>query len=158
MPTNSGCQPTSPMSQLRHAGRPVDALRNTQCVNSDRNTVTVSLRAYARHRGVSATSVHRAVRSGRLSTSVTWLNGGQPGINVALADREWPALPDRPGVSLRAYARHRNVSATLVHRAVHRGRLSTSVEWQDGVPRISDVSLADREWAAKQTPHSRSFS
>lgn len=51
----------------------------------------LSLRSYARRRGVSPTTVHRAVRDGRLSKSVTWV-GGVPCINDAqLADQEWPA-------------------------------------------------------------------
>ena len=58
-------------------------------------TGTVSLRAYARHRGVSATSVHRAVKSGRLVKSVTITAAGQPSINsIELADREWAESTD----------------------------------------------------------------
>lgn len=112
-------------------------------VNAYRNTVT--LRGYARHRGTSATSVHRAVRSGRLSKSVTWLNRVPQIADVDLADREWP-IAAAAGISLRAYARHRGISATSVHRAVHSGRLSKSVTWLDGIPAISDIAMADLEW------------
>lgn len=59
-------------------------------------TGMVSLRAYARHRGVSATAVHRAIESGRLSQCVKRAAGGKfIGItDIALADREWTATTD----------------------------------------------------------------
>lgn len=53
-------------------------------------------------------------------------------------------------MSLRAYARHRNVSATAVHRAIESGRLSQCVV-RDGSGKfrgITDLELADREWVA----------
>lgn len=55
-----------------------------------------------------------------------------------------------PLFSLRAYARHRSVSATAVHRAIESGRLSKCVvRHVDGKFRgITDLQLADREWAA----------
>lgn len=54
----------------------------------------MSLRAYARRRGVSAMSVSLAVRDGRLRESVTRV-GGQPKIaDPDLADREWAANTD----------------------------------------------------------------
>jgi hypothetical protein len=55
-----------------------------------------------------------------------------------------------PLFSLRAYARHRNVSATAVHRAIESGRLSQCVV-RDAAGKfrgITDLELADREWAA----------
>lgn len=55
-----------------------------------------------------------------------------------------------PLYSLRAYARHRDVSATAVHRAIESGRLSTCVV-RDAAGKfrgITDLALADREWAA----------
>lgn len=51
---------------------------------------------------------------------------------------------------MRAYARHRGISATAVHRAVEQGRLVKSVV-RDGAGKflgISDAALADQEWAA----------
>lgn len=51
---------------------------------------------------------------------------------------------------MRAYARHRGMSATAVHRAVEQGRLVKSVV-RDGAGKflgISDAALADQEWAA----------
>jgi hypothetical protein len=55
-----------------------------------------------------------------------------------------------PLFSLRAYARHRDVSATAVHRAIESGRLSACVV-RDAAGKfrgITDFGLADREWAA----------
>jgi hypothetical protein len=51
-------------------------------------------------------------------------------------------------VSLRAYAKRRGVSANAVSRAVRTGRLRASVVQTDDGPKIVDVELADREWAA----------
>ncbi len=52
----------------------------------------ISLREYAKHRGVSAMTVSKAVKSGRLRESVTRDEHDQPKIaDVALADREWLA-------------------------------------------------------------------
>lgn len=53
-----------------------------------------------------------------------------------------------PLISLRAYARHRDVSATSVHRAIESGRLVKCVV-RDAAGKfrgIDDVALADREW------------
>lgn len=51
----------------------------------------MSLRAYARRRGVSAEAVSKAIMSGRLQASVVTV-GGAPKIgDVELADREWEA-------------------------------------------------------------------
>jgi len=54
------------------------------------------MRAYARHRGTSATAVHRAVEQGRLSKSVVRDAAGKfVGISdAALADQEWLASTD----------------------------------------------------------------
>lgn len=54
--------------------------------------------------------------------------------------------------SLREYARHRGVSAEAVRKAIASGRLRDSVVRVDGVPKIADVDLADREWAAGTRP------
>lgn len=53
----------------------------------------LSLRAYARHRGVTHESVRRAVASGRLKASLTADRPPQIA-DVALADREWAANTD----------------------------------------------------------------
>jgi len=55
----------------------------------------ISLRAYAKHRGTSVVAVSRAVKSGRLSRSVTHDARNQPKIaDVALADQEWAENTD----------------------------------------------------------------
>jgi hypothetical protein len=55
----------------------------------------ISLRAYAKRRGVSPEAVSEAVSSGRLSASVTRNARGQPKIaDPDLADREWEANTD----------------------------------------------------------------
>jgi hypothetical protein len=56
-------------------------------------------------------------------------------------------------LSLRGYAAHRKTkrlaggSLQAVQRAIESGRLRTSVVTVDGLPRIADPELADREWA-----------
>lgn len=57
-------------------------------------------------------------------------------------------------ISLREYARHRKAlglaggSAQAVSQAVKKGRLPQSAVLVDGVPKIADAALADREWAS----------
>lgn len=49
-------------------------------------------------------------------------------------------------ISLRSYAKHRGVSLTAVQKAIDDGRLSLSVTSVNGVRKITDPQLADREW------------
>lgn len=50
-------------------------------------------------------------------------------------------------ISLRAYARHRDISVVAVSRAVKAGRLRASVTHDHrGQPKIANVALADAEW------------
>jgi hypothetical protein len=51
----------------------------------------VSLREYARHRGVSHEAVRRAIGNGRLSGSVVQVNGKPKIRDLATADTEWHA-------------------------------------------------------------------
>jgi hypothetical protein len=51
----------------------------------------ISLRAYAKRRGVSAESVSKAVSDGRLKGSVVRVNGAPKIADPDLADREWEA-------------------------------------------------------------------
>lgn len=57
-------------------------------------------------------------------------------------------------LSMRAYAKHRNVSPEAVRKAINAGRLDKSLTRRhgDGTPKIADVELADREWEAKTQP------
>lgn len=51
-------------------------------------------------------------------------------------------------ISLREYARLKSISFAAVQRAVKVGRLKSSiVRDHRGAPKISDIALADREWA-----------
>lgn len=50
-----------------------------------------SLRAYARHRGVSVEAVSKAIMSGRLKESVVVIGGKPKVASVEIADREWDA-------------------------------------------------------------------
>lgn len=77
---------------------------------SNPTTAPISLRAYAKRRGVSAMAVSKAISSGRLRASVVRDERGQPKIaDPDLADREWDAGTDHsraPGyVKERASAR-----------------------------------------------------
>lgn len=59
-------------------------------------------------------------------------------------------------ISLTEYAAHRGVSKMAVSKAVESGRLRDSVVRDDsGAPKIRDVELADREWAANTRPRAR---
>jgi hypothetical protein len=58
-------------------------------------TRTMSLSAYARHRGVAPSAVTRARRTGRLSQSIGTGRDGAPYVkDVEAADREWAANSD----------------------------------------------------------------
>ncbi len=54
----------------------------------------LSLRAYARRRGVSAEAVSRAIAKGRLQASVVRVNGAPKIADPEMADREWAANTD----------------------------------------------------------------
>lgn len=55
----------------------------------------MSLRAYAKHRGVTPMAVSIAIKAGRLVKCVTRVANGDPKINdAALADQEWDANTD----------------------------------------------------------------
>jgi hypothetical protein len=50
----------------------------------------ISIRAYARHRGISDTAVHKAIRSGRITPEADGT------IDAARADRDWARNTDEP--------------------------------------------------------------
>lgn len=54
----------------------------------------ISLRAYAQHRNVSLTAVQKAIDDGRLSRSVTLVNGVRKIADPHLADQEWEENTD----------------------------------------------------------------
>lgn len=68
---------------------------NPARVDAMKRATPLSLREYAKRRGVSAMAVSRAVKSGRLTQSVVRDEGGDPKIaDPELADREWEAATD----------------------------------------------------------------
>jgi len=54
------------------------------------NLMGLSIRAYARHRGVSDTAVHKAIRSGRITPEADGT------IDAARADRDWARNTEAP--------------------------------------------------------------
>lgn len=61
-------------------------------------TMGISIRAYARHRGVTDTAVHKAIRAGRITPEADGT------IDADRADREWARNSDVPKVGTRAKA------------------------------------------------------
>lgn len=59
---------------------------------------------------------------------------------------------DATPMSLRAYASRRGVSAEAVSKAITAGRLRQSVVMVDGIPKIGDPDIADREWEINTRP------
>ena len=58
----------------------------------------ISIRAYARHRGVTDTAVHKAIRAGRITPEADGT------IDAARADQEWARNSDAPKAGTRAKA------------------------------------------------------
>lgn len=61
-------------------------------------TMGISIRAYARHRGVTDTAVHKAIRAGRITPEADGT------IDADRADREWARNSDVPKAGTRAKA------------------------------------------------------
>ena len=57
-------------------------------------------------------------------------------------------MVDNKPISLRDYAKLRGVSVEAVSKAIKAGRLKKSVTYVNGKPKISDPSIADKEWQA----------
>jgi hypothetical protein len=71
-----------------------------------------------------------------------------PGEGVTAVTVAVAPLTSAP-LSMRAYARHRQVSAVAVLRAIRKGRLQASLVVDErGKAKIANVALADEEWAA----------
>lgn len=66
----------------------------------------VSANAYAKHRGVSAAAVMRAIREGRLPTAAVQRESGRWDVDVELADAEWLQNTDT-GQGAPAHAKNR---------------------------------------------------
>ena len=125
----------------------------------------MSLRAYARRRGVSAESVSKAIEAGRLRETVV-IVGGQPKIaDAEIADREWaantrprvdrPAPPEREDAAAAAAIPEYNVSrAVREHHAARReGALADMAELEvaEKLGKVVDVEEARRDIIEKFT-------
>lgn len=120
---------------------------------SSEPTAPISLRAYARHRGVSAMAVSKAVAAGRLRASVTRDEHGQPKIaDVALADQEWDAGTDHskaPGyVKERAAARAAGAPPAAPPAAERTEPPPEEAGLQLGAS-LAVASAAEKVWRAK---------
>ncbi len=51
-------------------------------------------------------------------------------------------------ITASAYAKLRGVTPKAVRDAIHSGRLTKSITYEGGKPKITDVELADKEWDA----------
>lgn len=124
-----------------------------------------SFRSYARHRGVSAPSVLRAIKSRRLDKSVARDGSGKPlGITeFALADREWDANTDltKAPVYVRERAGSRQATAAPAPAADAGAPPVTppvTPEVLDGEPAdgigprnlsLLDASALEKDWRAR---------
>lgn len=70
----------------------------------------VSANAYAKHRGVSAQAVMRAINEGRLPTAAVQRESGRWDVDVVLADREWRENTDT-GQGAPAHAKNKPATA-----------------------------------------------
>ena len=72
----------------------------------------MGIRAYARYRGTSAPSVLRAIKRGRLSKSLVYVDGVAQIADPALADQEWAANTDLTRAPAYVKARAAGVTTT----------------------------------------------
>lgn len=87
-----------------------------------------SLRAYAKHRGVSVEAVSKAVKKGRLVRSVVVVAGAPKIANWELADQEWTANTDLSKAPGSVKARAASTSSTgAVVDAAHQARIPSAV-------------------------------
>ena len=109
----------------------------------------MSLREYARRRGVSAKSVVRAIQSGRLLAAVVHTDQGPKIGDADVADREWSSNTDhtRAPTYVKAREAARTLSAELID---HPTPDAASVQPQ-AAPTLSlvDASALAMEWKAK---------
>ena len=88
----------------------------------------ISIRAYARHRGVTDTSVHKAIRAGRITPE------GDGTIDAARADAEWARNSDAP----RGGTRSKPVRVALPE---HASEAPASLPGSSGSPGAAGTSL-----------------
>lgn len=100
----------------------------------------MSLRAYAKRRGVSPEAVSKAITAGRLEKSVTRI-GGQPKISdPELADREWAAATQQR-VDQAAPA-PRDPPEYIAHRTAREG---AAARREAALAEIAELELAERK-------------
>jgi hypothetical protein len=138
-----------PKGATRRAGRP-SAGRNS-------DSPALSLRAYARHRGVQLRAVQKAIEAGRLVQSVTHDGQGRPRIvDAALADAEWDAntnaVKATPSLLKKALEAPPASSAPVppVPTAPAAGSPSGPPLGDDGKPMtLLEASALEKSWKAK---------
>lgn len=123
---------------------------------ANRPAEPLSLRAYARRRGVSPEAVSRAIESGRLRASVTRHTGVPKIADPELADREWAANTDlsRAPDSVKAKAAAAPAASHLEPQP-HGGALKRNEaldpdeDAEDDEPTLADWSKEEKQWRAK---------
>lgn len=101
----------------------------------------MSLRAYAKRRGVSAEAVSKAVSTGRLRESVRLVGGAPKIADAQLADREWSANT-QPRVDQPAAREPRDPPEYLAHRTAREGAAARREAAQ---AEIAEMDLAERK-------------
>lgn len=111
----------------------------------------MTVRAYARHRGISHTAVQAAIRKQRLSASLQ-REGKKVWIDAAVADQEWAANTDLTkaptAVKERAAAREEEPAAADAPELD--GTLPLEGGTLEGVLTLSQVAIAEKYWSAKR--------
>jgi phage terminase Nu1 subunit (DNA packaging protein) len=100
----------------------------------------MSLRAYAKRRGVSAEAVSKAITVGRLDKSVTRIGGAPKIADPELADREWDANTqqrvDQPAPA------PRDPPEYIAHRTAREGAAARK---ELALAEIAELELAERK-------------
>lgn len=110
-----------------------------------RGSKPLSLREYAKHRGVSAPSVMRAIRGGRLRACLVIGADKKPKIgDVALADQEWTANTDLSKAP--AYVKERSAARADEPRE---DASEDAEPFLPGSMSLTDASALEKEWRAK---------
>lgn len=101
----------------------------------------ISLRAYAKLRGVSPEAVSKAVSTGRLRESVVMVGGAPKIADPAAADREWEANTQQR-VDQPAAAAPRDPPEYIAHRTAREGAAARRELAQ---AKLAELELAERE-------------
>lgn len=101
----------------------------------------LSLRAYAKLRGVSPEAVSKAISTGRLRESVTTVGGAPKIADAELADREWGANTQQR-VDQPAAASPRDPPEYIAHRTAREGAAARRELAQ---ARLAELELGERE-------------